>query len=136
MECIKCSNQNIKNYNIKYDNYYIYIYLICDVCNSTTEYALKIKSHRKKEYHLPGYNNCGPGTDIIYNLKNNIKPINKTDLYCLLHDISYYMYKDKESRKKADKFLFNSISNQDKPYSISIPIIKAIIGFKIKADMY
>jgi len=39
--------------------------------------------------HLPGYNFCGPGTDVMGNLLAGRKPINKLDEACMEHDLQY-----------------------------------------------
>lgn len=138
MECSNCLNSNIQKYKSNYDKILNTLNIIytCDKCNTDTECILNIKSHRKKEYHIPGYNNCGPGTDIIYNIKNNIVPTNETDIHCFFHDIAYYIYKDKERRKKADQILYKNLSNLNKSNSLSIPIINAILKIKMIGNMY
>lgn len=45
-----------------------------------------------KELHLPGYNFCGPGTNVNRRLRSKVQPINALDRACLLHDL------DTESR--------------------------------------
>jgi hypothetical protein len=39
------------------------------------------------ERHLPGYNFCGPGTDVHRRLREGVKPMNELDEACLIHDI-------------------------------------------------
>ncbi|AAC97633.1 ORF MSV079 hypothetical protein with C2H2 zinc finger [Melanoplus sanguinipes entomopoxvirus] len=138
MECSNCLNYNIQKFKYDYNKLSNSINMIftCDKCNYDTECVLHIKSHRKKEYHIPGYNNCGPGTDVIYNIRNDILPRNETDVHCFFHDIAYYIYKDKERRKKADKILYKNLLNLKKPHSISIPIINAILKIKMINNMY
>ena len=56
------------------------------------------------ETHLPGYNFCGPGTDVMGNLLAGRKPINKLDEACMEHDLKYLLIGtilDKTRRKKA-----------------------------------
>lgn len=57
------------------------------------------------EAHLPGYNYCGPGTDLDRRLKRGDKGINGLDEACKLHDIEYSKYSDTERRRQADKDL-------------------------------
>jgi len=45
----------------------------------------------KNNCHLPGYNYCGPFTDIKENLRNNVKPINRVDEACKTHDMNYHL---------------------------------------------
>jgi len=57
------------------------------------------------EYHLPGYNFCGPGTELEKRLARGDRPINDLDAGCLVHDIVYSDTKDKDTRVKADHVL-------------------------------
>jgi len=57
------------------------------------------------EYHLPGYNFCGPGTKLEKRLSRGDKPINALDAACLVHDIAYADTKDKDTRISADHML-------------------------------
>jgi len=57
------------------------------------------------EYHLPGYNFCGPGTELEKRLARGDNPINALDAGCLVHDIVYSDTKDKDTRVKADHVL-------------------------------
>jgi hypothetical protein len=60
------------------------------------------------EFHIPGYQFCGPGTKVFKRLKRGDKGINKLDEACKLHDIQYLMYAgNNEEIKKADKELRN-----------------------------
>ncbi len=40
-----------------------------------------------KEMHLPGYNFCGPGTNVSRRLREGVKPMNALDAACRIHDI-------------------------------------------------
>ena len=46
-----------------------------------------------KEFHIPGYNFCGPGTKLRERLDSNdnlvTAPVNDIDAACMAHDISY-----------------------------------------------
>tara|TARA_Y100001963_G_scaffold113369_1_gene157017 strand:- start:31 stop:330 length:300 start_codon:yes stop_codon:yes gene_type:complete len=59
------------------------------------------------EYHLPGYNFCGPGTNLEERLARGDKPINELDACCMVHDIVYSQTKDKKARVAADRQLRN-----------------------------
>ena len=39
------------------------------------------------ERHLPGYNFCGPGTDVHRRLLEGVEPVNELDRACLMHDL-------------------------------------------------
>lgn len=54
------------------------------------------------EFHLPGYNYCGPGTRLHERLVRGDKGINKLDEYCKYHDIAYNKYQSLKDRHKAD----------------------------------
>jgi hypothetical protein len=57
------------------------------------------------EFHLPGYQYCGPGTNLAERLRRGDQGINKLDAACKQHDIAYAKYSDNESRKVADRTL-------------------------------
>lgn len=64
-------------------------------------------NHLPFELHLPGYNYCGPGTNLKDRLERGDKGINPLDEACKYHDIAYRDHKDIESRHQADKILQN-----------------------------
>lgn len=39
--------------------------------------------------HLPGYNYLGPGTPVVTNIINRIKPVDRNDAVAMQHDIDY-----------------------------------------------
>ena len=51
-------------------------------------------SQQSWNFSLPGYKYCGPGTPILVRLQNwkQNAPINKLDLACFYHDLSYSNY--------------------------------------------
>jgi len=57
------------------------------------------------EYHLPGYNFCGPGTEVEKRLARGDEPINELDACCLVHDLVYVDTKDKDRRVASDRVL-------------------------------
>lgn len=57
------------------------------------------------EIHIPGYQYCGPGTDLEKRLARGDPGINKLDKACKDHDIAYATCNDSKSRRKADKDL-------------------------------
>lgn len=60
------------------------------------------------QFHLPGHNYTGPGTNLELNIEKEKKPTNKLDSNAMTHDIKYNEYKDLESRHDADKVLGDS----------------------------
>lgn len=59
------------------------------------------------ELHLPGYQFCGPGTDLKKRLSHGQTGINKLDAACRDHDIAYETSNLSEDRRKADRVLEN-----------------------------
>lgn len=41
------------------------------------------------EYHLPGHNYLGPGTNVYKRLKDRVKPVDEDDYNALQHDVAY-----------------------------------------------
>uniref|UniRef100_V5G499 Phospholipase A2-like domain-containing protein n=1 Tax=Anoplophora glabripennis TaxID=217634 RepID=V5G499_ANOGL len=54
------------------------------------------------ELHLPGYQYCGPGTQLQKRLKKGQLGVNDLDKKCLAHDIQYQKSSDLKDRHKAD----------------------------------
>lgn len=57
------------------------------------------------ELHLPGYQYCGPGTNLKKRLARGDPGINELDRLCKEHDIAYDQHKNGSERYKADKAL-------------------------------
>ena len=57
------------------------------------------------ETHLPGFNYCGPGTNLKSRLTRGDRPINSLDSACMEHDIAYSKSTDNKTRSEADKKL-------------------------------
>lgn len=57
------------------------------------------------EAHVPGYQYCGPGTNLKKRLLRGDPGINQLDAACKEHDIAYDKYKSNEDRTKADQKL-------------------------------
>lgn len=65
------------------------------------------------ELHLPGYNYCGPGTNLIEKLSRGVKGINKLDEYCKEHDIAYHKSSNLKDRHKADLVLLKMAKTRE-----------------------
>jgi len=52
-----------------------------------TNKAKYVRPYDARERHLPGMNFCGPGTDVARRLRNNVKPMDRLDRACLVHDL-------------------------------------------------
>lgn len=75
---------------------------ITNVASSVLNRAIDILP---TEIHLPGYQYCGPGTNLTKRLARGDPGINKLDSACKLHDIAYSKYSDSKNRSVADKEL-------------------------------
>lgn len=61
--------------------------------------------NRLPEIHIPGYQYCGPGTDLNKRLARGDPGINQLDQACKAHDIEYAKVRDSKGRRGADKVL-------------------------------
>lgn len=57
------------------------------------------------ELHIPGYQYCGPGTNLKKRLARGDPGINPLDQACKIHDIAYSKHRDGPERYEADKLL-------------------------------
>lgn len=84
---------------------------------------------RKRGFHIPGYNYCGPGTH--YSGKRP-KPINRIDEACQMHDddpeFDYLRF------NKADQRLLDSVTNYEDDDPIASMIIRSVFETKKKLD--
>lgn len=63
----------------------------------------------KKENHIPGYNFCGPGTDVEGRIMRGDNGVNDLDNACRRHDVEYLMFQgDPEKLKDSDKMLIEA----------------------------
>lgn len=46
-----------------------------------------VPPYDSKEKHLPGYNYCGPGTNVFRRQREGVQPVNVLDHACMIHDI-------------------------------------------------
>ncbi|AAG02807.1 hypothetical protein AMV101 [Betaentomopoxvirus amoorei] len=136
MECEMCKNYYITKFNtiISENKKYILLNIICDKCSHTTAYNINVpidymKNKKITPLHLLKYNYCGPYTNVIKNIISGIKPYNEIDNQCLLHDLSYHIYKDNKYRHNSDNNLLKYLNNIDKN-SISKHIIKTVLNVK------
>lgn len=57
------------------------------------------------EIHIPGYQYCGPGTELQKRLTRGDPGVNKLDQACKDHDIAYSSLRSTKERREADKAL-------------------------------
>lgn len=91
---------------------------------------LKQNLPTSKAKHIPGMNYCGPGTPIILNILNDVKPVNKVDAVCRQHDIDYVQANNQEEVVEADKRMLNSL-NKISPSNMAkfSTILQGIAGY-------
>jgi hypothetical protein len=78
------------------------------------------EEHTGNDFTLPGYNYLGPGTKIVHNLLNDVKPVDMLDEFAYQHDWEYFNANDTldiqlADRKFRDRIWFNAPSGQDPP---------------------
>lgn len=89
------------------------------------------------EIHIPGYQYCGPGTNLNKRLQRGDPGINELDRSCKAHDIQYSKLKDSKKRRAADKVLFKQslrrIVSPDAKLSerAAAALVSSLIGTKI-----
>lgn len=49
-------------------------------------------TNESREFHIPKYNFCGPGTQVKARLERGDLGVNELDEACRLHDVEYMMY--------------------------------------------
>ena len=47
-----------------------------------------VKPYDSKEKHYPGFNYCGPGTDVWRRIANKVQPMDELDAACKVHDLA------------------------------------------------
>lgn len=57
----------------------------------------------QREWHEPGANFCGPGTDIRRRLAEGVKPTTQVDRQCVKHDIDYWNIQQLLKSKKISR---------------------------------
>lgn len=139
MLCIKCKKGD---YSISFDvqpNKLITQFL-CKECGHNGKRILIKNEKISLELHIPGYNYCGPGTNVVGRLNRNIGPVNELDKACMRHDIRYLLsHHGYTTETEADMaFLsdINKIHQKDSSISqkITIFFVKKIIKTKILFD--
>ena len=88
------------------------------------------------EYHLPGYNFCGPGTEVAKRISRGDQPINELDACCLVHDLVYFDTTDKDQRvasdrqlrKCADSIMRDALSTRDMQLYAEASIVSAAMA--------
>tara|TARA_B110000046_G_scaffold185925_1_gene230451 strand:- start:3088 stop:3981 length:894 start_codon:yes stop_codon:yes gene_type:complete len=100
----------------------------------------KYSKHKKTPYpkisnekHIPGYNFCGPGTQVEDRLKRGDLGINDLDNACRVHDVEYQLHVDnidalKDSDKKL-KYISNEIYREINKYLKKLKSKSKVIGF-------
>lgn len=71
------------------------------------------------ELHLPGYNYCGPGTNLSKRIARKDRGINLLDEYCKEHDIAY-ISSSLSDRYKADIKLMKMAGKQTRASNVGV----------------
>lgn len=50
--------------------------------------AKYVPPYDTRERHLPGYNFCGPGTNVTRRMRSGVKPVNRLDQAAFEHDLA------------------------------------------------
>lgn len=82
------------------------------------------------ELHIPGYQYCGPGTNLEKRLARGDKGVNPLDEACRVHDIVYSRTNHISERNKADQVLEKAASNRLKASNTSLSERMAALGVK------
>lgn len=90
-----------------------------------------------KDYTLPFYKYCGPGTPYFYNIKNKITPTSILDELSKNHDKQYTYANADEDIINADKKFIKDIRENYKNFNKKDKILGLLIilVFKIKIKM-
>lgn len=89
------------------------------------------------EIHIPGYQYCGPGTDLKKRLERGDRGINKLDEACKDHDLAYQAGSNSKNRREADKVLiaraFKRVYAKDSNLSerAAALLVSSLIGAKV-----
>lgn len=89
------------------------------------------------EIHIPGYQYCGPGTQLEKRLARGDPGINQLDRACKQHDIAYSTLQNSKERREADKVLvsqaFPRIYSKDAKFGerAAALLVSSLMGAKI-----
>jgi hypothetical protein len=139
MKCDKCQSDNTTLHFSSKGNK-VYCYQECNRCREVKNIQIRIRKRRKRRFgnYIPGFNYCGPFTDLKYNLENNIKPKNELDRICMNHDIAYSVFKS--NTMVPDIMFIRDIKNIDKRLltlkeKLLLPIFNMSIKTKLMFDI-
>lgn len=93
------------------------------------------------EWHLPGHNFTGPGTNLKYRLERGDEPVNKVDALSLHHDMRYEFYDSAWERFRADvQYVGGSIGIVFSPTSTfrergEALLVGGVMGLKVVSNV-
>ena len=82
-----------------------------------------VKPYDSQEKHLPGFNYCGPGTNVFRRMKNKVRPMDALDAAAFTHDLAteprgpYTSNGDGPKLRAADRKLRDSALKLSMPWS-------------------
>ena len=80
-----------------------------------------VPPYDQEEKHYPGFNYCGPGTNVWRRMKNKVRPMDALDAACYTHDLAteprgpYTSGGDGSKLRAADRRLRDSAINLTLP---------------------
>ncbi len=69
------------------------------------------KEENSIQLHVPGHNYLGPGTHVISNILNQVKPVDITDAIALQHDVNYVGSTTLQDIINADEQMISTINS-------------------------
>ncbi len=94
-----------------------------------------VPPYDRREMHYPGYNYCGPGTNVWKRIRNKVQPVDALDRLCYLHDLDteprgpYRSRGDREKLRASDRRLIAGCRRlQKNPKWTFNPLLNSVIA--------
>ena len=87
------------------------------------------------EFHWPGYNYMGPGTNLKKRLARGDKGVNRLDNIAMQHDIDYSKAKNLKAKHAADRRMIRAIEKLPGKKGMTEKIVKNIMKAKVKLKL-
>jgi len=87
------------------------------------------------EFHWPGYQHMGPGTNLAKRLKRGNPGISRLDEIAKHNDIDYSLAKNLRDKWKADTKMFKAIDKLPGSKTMTETIVKRIVQAKKKLKL-
>jgi len=86
----------------------------------------QFKHDHDSDWTLPGHNYAGPGTAVVDNLVNGVRPINNFDHAALHHDVDYLLSNSVSDIKTADSQMIDDLNSN---LLNGVMKVKSTLGF-------